>query len=412
MAERIFDTSPTPHITVERCGGDLSIAAADAPQVLINLSRDDEGIQREGETLRVQSGGDCKITCQPGASITIEQAGGDLSVQGLKDTLAVQSVGGDASLRGAGVVTIQSAAGDVSARDIAGDLRIEAIRGDLEVRRVSGQFIAANVGGDISARALGQGFDVSAGCDMSLEADLQAGQTYRARAGCDLTLRVPPDASARFKLSAGGEIGRRLDLSEWQGNSHAGQGVMGDGKAEVELVAGGDLVLLPARATGDDEFGFNSEAIDSQIEAKMEQFERDLDIKMAKLNEQIARMAAVGAADLEVRLSRAATERAARQAERAAEHARRQAERAAERARRQAERSAERARRRAERSSRWHAAHIHVDTQSAPRAARPSAPPKPAAPVTEAERLMILRMLEERKISVEEAGRLLDALEG
>src|SRR3972149_5444676 len=182
MAERIFDTSPTPHITVEMCGGDLSIAAADAPQVLVDLSRDDGDIQREGETLRVRTGGHCKITCPPGASITIEQVGGD-----------------------------------VPRRAIAGDLRIEAIRGDLEVRRVAGQFIAANVGGDISARALGRGFDLSAACDMSLEPDIQAGETYRARAGCDLTLRVPYDASARFKLSAGGEIGRRVELSEGGG---------------------------------------------------------------------------------------------------------------------------------------------------------------------------------------------------
>src|SRR3990172_3844102 len=276
MAERIFDTSPTPHITVEMCGGDLSIAAADAPQVLVDLSRDDGDIQREGETLRVRTGGHCKITCPPGASITIEQVGGDLSAQDLKGTLAVQSAGGDVSLRGAGVVTIQSAGGDVSARDIAGDLRIEAIRGDLEVRRVAGQFIAANVGGDISARALGRGFDLSAACDMSLEPDIQAGETYRARAGCDLTLRVPYDASARFKLSAGGEIGRRIELSEWQGNSHAGQGAMGKGEAEVELVAGGDLMLLPARFKGDDDFGFNFDAIDSQIDAKMEQIQRDL----------------------------------------------------------------------------------------------------------------------------------------
>ena len=409
MAEQIFDTSPAPHLTVEMCGGDLSITAADAPRVLVNLSRDGDEVQREGETLRVRAGGDCKITCPPDASITIEQVGGDLSARGLQGTLAVQSIGGDVSLRGAGVVTLRSAAGDVSASDIGGDLRIEAARGDVEIRRVAGQFIASNVGGSLSAQAVGRGFDISTAGDMSLEVDIQAGETYRARAGCDLTLRVPRDASARFRLSAGGEIGRRIELSDWQGNAHTGQGVVGKGEAEVELMAGGDLMLLPSRARHDDDFGFNFDAIDSQIEAKMEQFERELDIKMANLSEQIARMAAVGTADLEARLSRATTGRATRHAERAAEHARRQAERAAERARRHAERAAERARRQAERGSRWHAAHVSVDIP--PRPARPSAPPKPAAPITEAERLMILRMLEQRKISVEEAGRLLDALE-
>ena len=399
MVEQIFDTSTAPHLTVEMCGGDLSVTAADTPRVLVSLSREGDEAQREGETLRIRAGGDCKITCPPDASVTVEQVGGDLSVRGLKGTLAVQAVGGDVSLRGAGVITLQSAAGDVSASDIGGDLRIEAARGDVEVRRVAGQFIASNVGGSLNAQALGRGFDISAACDMSLEVDVRAGESYRARAGCDLTLRVPRDASARFKLSAGGDIGRRIELSDWQGNAHTGQGVLGKGEAEVELIAGGDLMLLPSRAWRDDDFGFNFDAVESQIEAKMEQFERELDIKMAKLGEQIARMAAVGTADLEARLSRATVERASRHAERAAEHARRQAERAAERARR-----------RTERGSRLHAAHISVDIP--PRPPRPPAPPKPAAPITEGERLMILRLLEQRKISVEEAGRLLDALEG
>ena len=41
----------------------------------------------------------------------------------------------------------------------------------------------------------------------------------------------------------------------------------------------------------------------------------------------------------------------------------------------------------------------------------PTPPAPPAPPVSEEERMMILRMLEQKKISLEEADRLLAALE-
>ncbi len=410
MGEQRFTTSLTPHITVETCGGDLAITALAEPEVIIGFEDDDGDIQREGETLRIRSGADCRITCPPDSTITLRSLGGDLSVGDLGGTLAVESIGGDVSLRGAGVVTIQSAASDVSARDVAGDLRIENVGSDLEVRRIDGRLIVKNVGGDLSARALGGGFDIAGvGGDASIETDIQAGKTYRANAAGDLTLRLPPHVSAQFRLSAGGEIERRIEFAEWQGSAHAGQGLMGSGEARVELSAGGDLMLLPLRSDTDFDFNVNFDAIGGEITAKMSQFERELETKMGKLSEQITRMAEMGTRELESRLRRAHVEQVGRHAERAterirdqAERARRHAERAAERARRQAERT----RRRAERQGKRHGFHFHVDLTP------PGSPPRAAQPAaTEEERLMILRMLEQRKISADEAGRLLDALE-
>ena len=423
MDEQRFTTSLTPHITVEACAGDLAIAAAAEPEVIIALEGDDGDIQREGETLRMRSGGDCRITCPPASTVTLRGVGGDLSVSDLGGTLAVESVGGDVSLRGAGMVTIRSAASDVSARDVAGDLRIENVESDLEARRVDGRLIVKSVGGDLSARTLG-GFEIDdVGGDASIETDMQAGRTYRAHAGGDLTLRLPPHVSAQFQLSAGGEIEKRVEFTEWQGNAHAGQGLMGSGEARVELSAGGDLMLLPLRSDTDFDFNINFDAIGSEIAAKMGQFEHELEAKMEKLSEQISRMAEMGAHELESRLRRANIEQAGRHAERAAERIREQAERArqhAERAAERARRQAERTRRRAERHGKRHGFQFHVDLTppGAPSRAGRAAPPPPPPPraaqpaATEEERLMILHMLEQRKISADEADRLLNALEG
>ena len=87
----------------------------------------------------------------------------------------------------------------------------------------------------------------------------------------------------------------------------------------------------------------------------------------------------------------------------------RRAREAAERARRQAERSTERARVRAERAGRRHA-------QYGPGVRWTGVPPQPlrppAEPISDAERMAILKMVQDKKITADEAARLLAALEG
>ena len=408
MRKQHYTTSPTPHITVEACGGDLVIEGTATTEVLFELEDESSQIEREGETLRVRSGGSGRVVCPPASSITLKHVGGDFSAGDLTGTLAVESVAADVSLRGAGVVTFNQVGGDLSARDVSGDLRVESIAGDLEVRRIGGQLIVGGSGGDLSARDLSGGARVNCTGDVSLETALAAGKTYTFNAAGDVTLRLPPDADAQFKLQAGGEIDKRVEFDEWSGDRHGGRGKIGAGSASVELVAGGDLTVLPTRVD------FDFDALGEQIDAKMEQFERELEERMSELGQHIERMAAAGVMDLDARLRRVDVEGLTRRAtERAAERARRQAERVAQRARKQAERQAERARHMAEHARRRAERHGGKWGFAAPPAPPPPrASSRSAQPATEAERLVILRMLEQKKITTDEAARLLEALEG
>lgn len=410
MSKQRITTSATPHITIEACGGDLAISGAAELEVLFDFDADGD-VQREGESLHARSGGDCSIACPPGSSITVQTVGGDFSAADLKGTLAVAEARSDASVRSAGVVTFTSVGGDLSVRDLTGELHVEKVSGDLEVRRIDGKLSVSAIGGDLSARSLESGFDIAhVGGDASIETELEPGKTYRVNTDGDLTLRVPSATDAHFTLKAGGEIERGIEFDTWEGNSHAGQGKIGGGEAQVKLSAGGDLTLLPMKASSG--FTVDFDAIGSQIEAKMSQFERELESKMHDLSEQIARMTS---GDIEARLQRMDVPDASRRAaERARERAERLTERVrekAERARRQAERAAERARRRSERASRHrHGFGFNFDFPS-PWTSAPASAKAAKAAATEEERLMILRMLQEHKISADEAAKLLEALE-
>ena len=138
----------------------------------------------------------------------------------------------------------------------------------------------------------------------------------------------------------------------------------------------------------------------AQIEAQMEMMNRQLNEQMAHLN------AAIDRAGLSAEESERIIQRARERSERAAAQAQEKVRRAQE----QIERKIESTRRREEqRNQSWGARFgrgaFHVNFPPTP-----PVPPKEA--VSNEERLVILRMLEQKKISLEDAEQLLAALEG
>ena len=370
MKTATYETSPTPHITVVACHDDLVVTGTGQPRVVVEIVDDSEAsrIERTGETITVTAMESCEIECPTEATVTIERVSGDLRLSQLKGTLAIDTVNGDADLRDIGPTSVKAIQGDASIRDAEGVLRIETIRGDAKLKRVDGAHNIDRVSGDLSARNLAGNVNLGkVEGDLSIETELNPGQAYNANVNGDIVFRID-GGGARFNLSSRGEIRNRLPMVDWRGTAQAATGTFGDGSAQVNLSAGGDLLILPA--SGDWGFDDISDHVESIIESAMGQFES-----------QMSRMQH----DLEERFGKASS----------------RSERAAERARH----AAERAKRRAERAAGSWGAFF------AP--GRPPTPPRPPAePVTDEERLAVLKMVEDGKITADDAAKLLAAMEG
>jgi hypothetical protein len=226
--------------------------------------------------------------------------------------------------------------------------------------------------------------------------------TYRVKAGGNVEIRLPDDASLRLSLQAGGQVRSLVpDLALEQTGAETA-GVIGAGEATLEAQAGGQIVLRPLGAEGAPEREFDFDVDLSFLDALKDlgpMIEAQVAEAMANVEVRLQEgLSHIDGEQIRVHVERAA-EHARRTAERAAEQTRRQAERAAEQVRRQAEREAERARIRKERAERrWQ------------RASGKRARQEPAA--TDEERLRVLRMVEQGKITLEQANELLAALEG
>jgi SHOCT-like domain len=426
MENIVLETSANPIIEINNVGGDLRITGWDQSQ-LVAESGDEDGVHfdRDGDRLRLQSDSDCSLRLPHGAQVSVRTVGGDATVKFLEQQLAIGNVGGDLTLRQVAGANIGVVGGDMKVKRVMGDVQVGHVGGDLEAREVDGAFKSGNVGGDLYLQAVRGSVQAIAGGDVTLSLNFAPEQEYSVQAGSDLSCRVGPGASARLELIAGGDISLGVPAAQVVGNSNHKTVTLGAGAAAVNLRAGGDLRLTGASLEADfmgdfdEKFGedFASMAdefqaqIGSHIEAQMADFEKQMNERMAGLNFTAS---PVDAAKIAASARRAA-ERMQRAGRQQAESARRQAEKEAERARR----IAEAAQRRAEAINRK----VHEEhgrrgwpfRGEPPRQPSPPRQPPPPAPQTDAisdeERMTILRMVEQKKISVAEAEKLLAALE-
>ena len=401
MTSQTFEVSEAPTLTVPECLGDLSIKGTDGTSITVKASGEPK---------------DVEITQEEDA-VVINVVRGDLRIKGVNGNLTVGEVNGDASLRDATEMTIDQVHGDLRARHVGGDLTVQSVAGDARIDDVSGKVAIGQVGSDLKAGGVIGGLDANAvGSDVHLSAPFEPGTVYNVRAGSDLIVDIPEDASLRFTCQAGGGVRANIPDVELLKEGGSVIGVMGTGEATLNAQVGGRvLIKMPG------------------TESKYAQdFDVDIDLSflegLDELGPMIEARVSEAMANLEVRLEEGlqhidgdrirahverATERATRAAERIAERAQQAAEREAERARRTAAREAERSRMRAEHAERrWQRASGH----------RPPTPPAPTAPPTppihpaprdedlREERLQVLRMVEEGKITAEEAANLLSAL--
>jgi len=227
------------------------------------------------------------------------------------------------------------------------------------------------------------------GSDLVLCLDFAPGGDYRFSAGGDIFCRVRPDTNATFVLPADTALQVGLDTGAEEKEDGGQRTVtLGDGSASVHIGAANTLNLVGEEEDEDYMIDFGAQ-IGEELEARLSSLEEKLSQHLEGLDERI----------------QAKTVYITERAEKLAERARQQAERAAERAQRQAER----AMRNMDRQMKKKRGGVRgTFTFGAPPG---SPPPRPSEPVTEQERLMILKMVQENKISIEEAQRLLAALD-
>lgn len=355
----------TPSIRIESIGGDLSLVGWEGDDILLKADDDELRVSQDGDQVTVSCDDDLSMRVPKGANVLIENISGDASIRGLVGSIDLKEIGGDLSMRDVNSVAIEAVRSDFSLRGAKGSLSIRKADSDVSIRDVDGSVSLDSIADDLALRDVRGSVTANVGEDVVMYLNPQPGNSYSVTAGDDILLVMPPKANATLMLSAD-EIDIDWDGVENDEDATSRSVVLGNGGAAFNLSAGGDIRVSNRSDAGESAEDFGNFA--------------GMGMDWSGFGERISRR---------VEQVTARATRKAEEAARRAEHKVRDVERRSRRFKGGLE------------IGRW-------NWDFAPKGV--PVPPKPQ--VSEEERLAILKMLQEKKITAEQAEQLLSALEG
>jgi hypothetical protein len=458
----LFKVDPGVEIEIENIGGDLLVEGYDGEEFLAVGEGPFSNSQEDENQVSFSSGGDCRLRIPQAATLKIENVGGSCRIVGVNTDIEIDSVGGDADVRSVMGLRIDSVAGDFVARQIEGDVHVDSVNGDADIRDIEGDVHIDNINGDLAIRDIegevhidnissdadirdvadevhidSVGSDVllraiggdilfdSIGGDLIVIADFDNRPTYSFESvGGDAVFKVGSNADVRFTLPSDCKRIIKVRNALLETDDDEQTIVLAEGTATVTIDEVGGTIMLTRQDDHDvadiiDDIMPDENSVED-IQRKAEDARRQWERQRERAQEDAVRHA----------------ERAQRQAERATERVNERIRRDAERIKRSVERAVNKVERGGfnfEFDFDWPGGtgkHKHkgqkIKIPVAPVPPVPPVPPIPPVPpraptgyskpvvqpVTDEERMLILKMVEAKQISVEDAERLFAALEG
>lgn len=380
-----FEAKAKSEFHIKNVGRALYVSAWDLPKVRIDFFDSGDSYEQKGAKVTLSSGNDCIMRVPADSSVIVGNIGADANVKGISGVLKVQRVGGSLHLKRLGDVEIKSVAGNLTGRDIAGDMKINEVMGNANLRNVQGDLSAKMVSANFELRQGGDNVDAEAMGNAKVRSELGQKASYRIKCAGNAYCRLEGEEDVKATLKSGAE--QILVLTPTQNQSlQAREHVLtlGEGKASVQIEAGGHIDFQAGNPQhkhfefGQDlDFGYDldsnlggmvgeiSEQISGQLEAQLESLENQLE----SLSDHIQTTSSAGLQKAQQRIAEA--------------------------------------QRRMEQRMRARA----PGTARKPRTGASAGGPQPD-PVTDEERMKVLEMVQEKKITVDEAEVLLATLEG
>jgi hypothetical protein len=402
MIQNLQLTRDDPVIHLKAYGG-VKITGVDKAEVAceINAPQLATLVEEDGHVY-VTVNAACSMTVPENASLEIEKGMGSIKITGVRNSIKIEKALGNLVLNNVGEVRVEKIGGNFAVHAASGDVHVEkvggnlflsdlrsftgekiggnckakSIRGDFVLEKMGGGFKGQNIDGTLKLSRLGGSFtargatlmgDLHAGGDVRLLGFAMASDHLEVKAGGDIRLEIGEDFSgANFSMGSGGrDIRIKLKDDDISMSAHNYDYAMDGAERTVELAAGGSIALVALddpneEVVGDisDRFVYEESAFSELIQERVDSATRRAEAKVKAA---------------EVRLGQIR-----------------------------------------ERVEKHRGFNIDVDFGGGEQPEEPVPPvSRPAGKkgASDEERLMILKMLQDKKISVDEAETLFKALE-
>ena len=405
MSQHTIPIDDISRLVIKSTGGKLYLTGWNRDEIRVNDSSEQDSFNKKKDLIEITFPNDGIVNIPHHMPVTIESVGKDAVIKGIGSPIQISSVGGDLILSDVSPSNVKSVGGDMFAKRVQGDLVIENVGQDCLINNVNGQLSLQQVGKDIQIEKVAGGIEVLAGGDGQVNFSPVPWQAYSIKVGGDLSVSLPEDSNAELSIeSKQNEITVKLGAIDEKVTDGDFTKQIGEGGPSIMLSAGGSVFVASDNYNWISPLQMNAEqfesiAVDFSAQAA-EQIKNNLGHLEIALRESLSglpeSMESAGLSEEKLQQFKIQIEESSRLAIQ-------KAGLAAVKARAKAEKSIAKAQRKAQKIKKK-TREFDLDQFFASQAEKKS--------VSDSERLMILEMLQEKKISPDEADDLLKALEG
>ena len=191
----------------------------------------------------IKATSDCHLQIPSIMEVTVEKVGGDASMSGLQGRLIVGKVGGDLMLQNLGGASVESVGGDLHINNPGDGMEVSRVGGDVYGRQIQSLSTRA-VGGDARLLQVNGEINLTAGGDVDLEFASTILPVVVITAGGDIRIVVPKDAQGQLELQSKGfsiQVHAAGQEGDWEVENMSLP--LGDGGSLLKISAGGDIVI-------------------------------------------------------------------------------------------------------------------------------------------------------------------------
>ncbi|MGB2957183.1 MAG: hypothetical protein WBB64_14590 [Anaerolineales bacterium] len=405
MSQHTIPIDDISRLVIKSTGGNLYLTGWNRDEIRVKDSSEQDSFNKKKDLIEITFPNDGIVHLPHHLPVTIESVGKDAVIKGIGSPIQISSVGGDLILSDVSPSNVKSVGGDMFAKRVQGDLVIENVGQDCLINNVNGQLSLQQVGKDIQIEKVAGGIEVLAGGDGQVNFSPVPWQAYSIKVGGDLSVSLPEDSNAELSIeSKQNEITVKLGAIDEKVTDGDFTKQIGEGGPSIMLSAGGSVFVASDNYNWISPLQMNAEqfesiAVDFSAQAA-EQIKNNLGHLEIALRESLSglpeSMESAGLSEEKLQQFKIQIEESSRLAIQ-------KAGLAAVKARAKAEKSIAKAQRKAQKIKKK-TREFDLDQFFASQAEKKS--------VSDSERLMILEMLQEKKISPDEADDLLKALEG
>ncbi len=175
----------------------------------------------------------------------IEKVGGNFAVRNASGSVTVEKVGGNLVVENVESFRCEKIGGSCYARDVHGDFSLQKAGGGLRAQEIEGDTILPRVGGSFVAKGLTVGEDIRAGGDIRLKDFDFNLDNISFKAGGDIQLEIAEDfPGSAFEFRSGAEqIRVQVNEDDLKIGDDYFSYTLGDGDRNLEAASGGAITL-------------------------------------------------------------------------------------------------------------------------------------------------------------------------